>query len=409
MGRATTTTTTATAGAGAGSGAGAGVAATVAVVAAIPLALMGLVVLFAFGFATPPAAGCGAGGPVAASTDLSPATVAGIEALRPLYQEAAGPVGIPWPLLAAVDYRESGNDPVRSALSGEPLGTPNPDNPSLTTTDKADSLARAAQHLVAMGRSVYGVELGPASTDTEVQLALLAYNRGSIYRSAGLGPEVSPYVMNQLDGAHLDMAWPDVAGEPLAGLRELSRYGAWTVFVRLGGAATPGCGPASDVAVVAIAQAQLGLGEDPPGSNRGPAIAKFQGSAALVGEAWCADFASWVYARADTPFTGGLDGGWRLSAVAGVQAWFQANGIWVDRGQASFAAALAPLPQPRAVPQPGDAIVFAAAGQDHMGLVESVDGDVVQTIEGNSSDAVARRRYPSYATNPEIVGWGRMQ
>ncbi len=405
MGRAATVATAAGR-AAAGPGAGAGVAAG-AVVVGPPLALVALVVLFAFGFTSSPAAGCAAGGPLPASTDLSPATLAGIEALRPLYQEAA-PVGIAWPLLAAIDYRESGNDPARSALSGEPLGTPNPDNPSVTTTDKADSLARAARHLVAMGRSVYGVELGPSSTDTDVQLALLAYNRGSIYRSAGVGPEASPYVMNQLDGAHLDMVWPEVAGEPLAGVRELSRYGAWTVFVRLGGAATPGCGSASDVAVVAIAQAQLGLAEDPLGSNRGAGIAKFLGSAAPVGEPWCADFASWVYAAAGTPFTGGLDGGWRLPAVVGVQAWFEANGTWVDRDQASFASALGPVPQPRAAPQPGDAIVFAAAGQDHMGIVERVDGDVVQTIEGNSSDAVSRRRYRAYAANAEIVGWGRM-
>ncbi len=32
-------------------------------------------------------------------------------------------------------------------------------------------------------------------------------------------------------------------------------------------------------------------------------------------EYWCADFVSWVYAQAGSPFTGGLSGGWRIPGV----------------------------------------------------------------------------------------------
>ena len=46
--------------------------------------------------------------------------------------------------------------------------------------------------------------------------------------------------------------------------------------------------------------------------------------------------------------------------------------------------------------QPGDIIFFdwdGAYSSDHVGIVESCDGSVVYTIEGNSSDAVNRRSY----------------
>lgn len=58
-------------------------------------------------------------------------------------------------------------------------------------------------------------------------------------------------------------------------------------------------------------------------------------------------------------------------------------------------------------PQPGDQIFFSyAAGEySHTGIVESVSGGTVTTIEGNSSDSVARRNYS--LSNGAIVGYGR--
>lgn len=57
-------------------------------------------------------------------------------------------------------------------------------------------------------------------------------------------------------------------------------------------------------------------------------------------------------------------------------------------------------------PQPGDQIFFFADGEiNHTGIVESVSGGVVHTIEGNSSDKVARRAYATGAKN--IAGYGR--
>ena len=58
-------------------------------------------------------------------------------------------------------------------------------------------------------------------------------------------------------------------------------------------------------------------------------------------------------------------------------------------------------------PQPGDQIFFSyAAGEySHTGIVESVANGMVNTIEGNTSDMVARRSYP--LSSGSIVGYGR--
>ena len=58
-------------------------------------------------------------------------------------------------------------------------------------------------------------------------------------------------------------------------------------------------------------------------------------------------------------------------------------------------------------PEPGDQIFFRYSGSEysHTGIVESVDGSYVNTIEGNTSDMVARRKYP--LGSGSIVGYGR--
>jgi hypothetical protein len=339
----------------------------------------------------PPAGACSPSDPVPSSAELAPATVSAINALRDSYDRAAQDNGLSWTVLAAIDYREDGNDPGRSALSGEPIGSANPDSGTVTTS-KLDSLERAAETVKAMASSVNGVALTASSGGDDVKNAFLAYNRGSIYKSSGAPADSSPYVMNQYDDAHRDMRWPDVAGEPLAGQTEYGRYGAFTVFTRLGGSAPSGCAGLSGNRIVAIAQQQLGLKEVPDGCNCGPEIQPFLGSSS--GEAWCADFVSWVYKEAGSPFSGGSDGGWRLAGVSGLHQWLVDNGIWHNRGDGD-------------VPQPGDVVIFA--DDEHTGIVEKTDGTTLDTIEGNTSNQVARRSYDDYAANGEIVGWGRQR
>jgi cell wall-associated NlpC family hydrolase len=41
---------------------------------------------------------------------------------------------------------------------------------------------------------------------------------------------------------------------------------------------------------------------------------------------------------------------------------------------------------------------------DHVGIVEYVEGEVVHTVEGNTSNSVARRSYR--LAGPDVIGYG---
>lgn len=57
-------------------------------------------------------------------------------------------------------------------------------------------------------------------------------------------------------------------------------------------------------------------------------------------------------------------------------------------------------------PQPGDIIFYGPTGkEEHQGIVESINGSAVFTIEGNWSDKVSRRQLS--IRDPTISGYGR--
>ena len=146
-------------------------------------------------------------------------------------------------------------------------------------------------------------------------------------------------------------------------------------------AAWNGSSAGTGSAVVAAAESQVGQTEQPPGSNDGPAIAVYRSAVqgAQPGEPWCAYFASWAAAQAGTPLG---DAGQGLGSVAEITDWAQRTGRYLPAGS---------------TPQPGDLILF---GDEHVGVVESVNPDgSLTTIEGNSDSAVSRvHRLPSEAT-----------
>jgi hypothetical protein len=125
--------------------------------------------------------------------------------------------------------------------------------------------------------------------------------------------------------------------------------------------------------IVALAERLLALGivEQPPGSNTGPEIRVFTDGHA---EPWCADFVSWVLKETGRPFSGGASGGWRLAWTPDIRAWFTVRGRYRTRAVAQ--------------PEPGDVIWF---GRGHVGFVRRVQGDRIETIEGNAGDAVRLR------------------
>jgi hypothetical protein len=129
-------------------------------------------------------------------------------------------------------------------------------------------------------------------------------------------------------------------------------------------------------AIVNLVKKEVGVAEQPPGSNDSPRIAQFRQATAGSGVGpWCAYFTSWAAREAGVPLG---DNGQGFGRVDDVYAWAQKAGKAVpNTGDAK--------------PQPGDLIVW----DEHIGVVESVGADgTINTIEGNSSDKVSTRSYP---------------
>jgi CHAP domain len=140
---------------------------------------------------------------------------------------------------------------------------------------------------------------------------------------------------------------------------------------------TLGAGTAGQRALAA-AQAEVGVAEQPPGSNDSPRIAEYRAATAGSGVGpWCAYFTSWAAAQAGAPVG---EVGQGFGSVSALYDWAQRTGHAIPAGNG-------------VAPSPGDLIVW---GGRHIGIVESVDPDgSIHTIEGNSSNAVSRRTYGS--------------
>jgi hypothetical protein len=143
-----------------------------------------------------------------------------------------------------------------------------------------------------------------------------------------------------------------------------------------GQAGAPAVAGTGGARALAAAQAEVGVAEQPPGSNDGPRIAEYRSATAGSGVGpWCAYFTSWAAAQAGAPLG---EAGQGFGSVGALYGWAQRTGRATPAG-------------PGVQPTPGDLIVW---GGHHIGIVESVDGDgSIHTIEGNSSNAVSRRTY----------------
>ena len=108
---------------------------------------------------------------------------------------------------------------------------------------------------------------------------------------------------------------------------------------------------------------------------------------------WCACFVSWCANEC-----GYIDAGVipKFAGCGNGVQWFKDRGLWQDRSYK---------------PRPGDIIFFdwndeygQDGNSDHVGIVEKVEGGVVYTVEGNSSDMCQENRYT--VGYYEILGYG---
>lgn len=135
---------------------------------------------------------------------------------------------------------------------------------------------------------------------------------------------------------------------------------------------------AKDIVDVAIGE----IGNKEQGNNS-TKYGKWYG---MDGAPWCHIFVSYCANRAGVsasvvPKTASTSDG---------MAWFKKKGLFKYKGKYT--------------PKRGDIIYFKSAGASHVGIVEKVSGSVVHTIEGNTSDKVARRNYP--LSHAKITGYG---
>jgi uncharacterized protein (TIGR02594 family) len=212
-------------------------------------------------------------------------------------------------------------------------------------------------------------------------------------RSNGLGAQQAGNflmaLLMMLFGINEDWRDPEAAGLPAGTPRFGSLEERRTALGTAGVQGTvrpieiePGTRSAGEL-VVELARRELGVREA-GGGNRGQDMARF-GAAAGIGEGlpWCASFISYVYARAGIDTRSDGVGG--TAMALNFESQFQRAGAYHSFRSSSR------------VPQSGDVVVFSrgapGSGQGHVGIVESVEGDRVTLIEGNSGDAVRRNTY----------------
>ena len=314
------------------------------------------------------------GGGGAAGPGASRASVGGIPAARlHIYESAGARFDLSWPFLASIGVQECGTDGHCGVAPSGCAGvmeiayvrgsacSPDPSAPTLwerfgvdadgngaSIVDPADSIFTAAR--------IFKEDLG-------------APPAGGPYK--GYYQAACSYYGACADGI-VDYAHEVMARAVSFGFGHEGRVsGGAHESVRAsqgaacGGPEAVGTG-ASGSAIVRVARSQLGVTESPLGSN----CSKYGRC-----EEWCALFVAWVWQHAGVP----MQGGTAPYAYSGsFYGWVKEHGGRV-------------LP-PGATPSPGDAVLYGwgPTSSEHVGIVESVLGGEIVTIEGNYGDRVAR-------------------
>jgi hypothetical protein len=292
-----------------------------------------------------------------------------------IYMGAARRFDISWPFLASIGVQECGYDGHCGLASSGCAGvmeiayvrgsecSPDPSVPTIWETyrvdadgggadifDPADSIFTAARIL----RTTMGAPPAGGSYHGYYEAACHYYGACA----DGL-----------VDYAHEVMARAvefgfghEARGAAGGGTRMIAYHG--TACSEAGSAES--MGGASGEAIVRVARAQIGVAENPAGSNctiYGPC------------EEWCALFVAWVWQHAGVEMAGGTS---PYAYSGSFYGWVKGHGGRV-------------LP-PGETPKAGDAVLYGwgPRASEHVGIVESVFGGQITTIDGNFDDRVAR-------------------
>ena len=293
-----------------------------------------------------------------------------VEAYTPIIQIYANQYGIPeyTELIKAVMMQESGGqgtDPMQCSESGYNTRYPHAPN---SITDPEYSID-VGVHTLADVLNMAGVE-SPIDLD-HISLALQGYNFGPGYISWALANYGGYSELNAIEFSDMMAAQYGWAGygDKAYVSHVLRYYPVGRLFMGEGNAA-----------MVAVAQSQVG-------NVGGAPYWSWWGLDYRV--EWCAIFVSWCADQC-----GYLDAG-VLPKMEGVRPyvdWFIERGQWQGLEYE---------------PSPGDIIFFDWESDglaDHVGIVEKVENGLIYTVEGNSGDVCAERRYTLRAVS--IYGYG---
>ena len=117
--------------------------------------------------------------------------------------------------------------------------------------------------------------------------------------------------------------------------------------------------------LIAIAKSQIGVKENPPNSNNVKYNTWFYGKEVSGSQyPWCAAFVSWLFRFNQTLCP-------KTASCANMLEWFEKKGQIVK------------------TPKPGDIVFFKYSTNNrrtnHVGIVVSASGKIINTIEGNTS------------------------
>ena len=131
--------------------------------------------------------------------------------------------------------------------------------------------------------------------------------------------------------------------------------------------------------VLEIASKEIGVVEEPPGSNSGPEVNKYLSSVGLdPGYAWCAGFVFYCFREASAKLN-------RVNPVtktAGcIDHWRRTLGYKI--------AAKGAIANPAMI-EPGSIFIMSrGGGYGHTGIVKSVNDGYINTIEGNTNTSLS--------------------
>ena len=123
---------------------------------------------------------------------------------------------------------------------------------------------------------------------------------------------------------------------------------------------------ATPAQIVAKAKSQVGVTEDPVGSNDGSQVRRYQAVTGAYRAPWCCSFAQWVLAQCGVgPIANRTAGAYYLGDFARSHGWTHPN------------------------PTPGCVVVYRI-GQGHVGIVVAVHSDnLFEAVEGNENQQVS--------------------